>query len=240
MVGHENSIRTISLLVLYFGLMGVIITLVSGISGTTISTTSDQNTYVGDQCDIPRSLYEQFNPEPLTNTELESMSGYEQRNNVRSLACDITRGVLDETECDSIDGCSWETSGWWFWETEESCNGNVNYGINTTSLFGYGNQAYTGGEAVYVCDYPSVKYNETLCGLFSCTWSYVDNSELSATTEQNRGMFQKTMRTVGGMMTLKFDYGINNSTAIILLNLLLFWLPFIILVVALYQLIPVI
>jgi hypothetical protein len=240
MVGTENSIKTISLLVLYFGLMGVIITLISGISGTTIATTSDQNTYIGEQCDTPRSLYEPFNANPLTNEQLDEMSGYEQRNTVRSLSCEYTRGVLDSTECNTIDGCTWETSGWWIWETDKSCNGDVDYGINTTSLFGYGNQAQVDGDAVYVCDYPTVKYNETLCELFSCTWSYVDNNELSATTEQSRGMFKSTMKTVGGMMTLKFDYGFDNATARILLNLLLFWLPFIILVVALYQLIPVI
>jgi hypothetical protein len=240
MVGHENSIKTIALLVLYFGLMGLIITLVSNISGTTISTTSDMDDYIGYRCEIPRSIYEPFNPQPLTADELDSMSSYEKNNKARSLSCDLTKGVLDETECNSIDGCTWETSGWWFWETDESCNGNVDYGINSTPLFGYGEQAYADGERVFVCDYPDVKYNETLCDIFSCTWKYVDGAEIQLETQQSRGMFQSTMNTIGGMMSLRFDYGFDNATARILLNLILFWLPFIILIVALYQLIPLI
>jgi len=249
MVGTDNSIKVIGLMVLYFGLMAIIITLVSNLSGTTISTTggSDAESYEGNWCNTPRLIYEPYNQNPLDITQ---MTSYEYKHTIASLDCGKTAGVTDSTSCASIDGCTWDApSSFWniisfglFGAGEDTCVGTVDYGINATGEYwGYGENAYTDGEVVATCDYPDVKYNETLCNAFSCTWSYTDGIEdLDINAEQNKGMFKSTMKTIGSMLTLKFDYGFDNATARILLNLLLFWIPLLVMIIAIYQLIPLI
>lgn len=244
MVGAENSIKVVSLMVLYFGLMAIIITLVSNISGTTITTTGGTGgLYVGEWCNQPRTMYEQFITDPIDTL---SMNSYVFKHTVASLDCGKTAGIIDQTSCETIDGCAWSDPANWFQQLfgmggVDTCTGTIGYGINSTYIIGFGNTASTNGSVVATCDYPSVKYNETLCEVFSCTWSYTDGVEdLDITTEQNAGMFKKTMKTLGSMLTLQFSYGFTNPTASLLLNLLLFWIPLIILLIAIYQLIPLI
>lgn len=243
MAGMDNSVKIIGLLVLYFALLGTILTLVSDLTGDDLGITTT-NLTTGYYCGDPRTVYDGLNPDGIPP---ESINGPNQYFSfASSLECGNTKGVRSETDCLTISGCSWESSGILWWESDYTCDGHTNYSINYTTDFLFNDRyAYTDGEKVSVCDYPTILTNQTLCEAFSCDWRYVDPSDdtggfdsLDPNANINRGVVGNVMSTIGGMFTLRFDYGFTDDNASRILNFLLFWIPFIILLIVLYQLIP--
>jgi len=245
MAGSENSVKIIGLLVLYFALMATILALVTDLTGDDLGITIGSAPAGGTYCDDPRTIYDVYNLEGIPP---ESMIGENQyTTHASSLECKNTVGIRSQDECEAISGCSWdETTAWYDWLTGDqtfTCNGHTDYSINYTTIW-FGRRAIVDGEQISVCDYPTVQTNQTLCEAFSCDWAYHGSGSssglgyLEPTANINQGLIGSIMDTIGGMFTLRFDYGFTNDNANAVLNLLLFWLPFLALLVVLYQLIP--
>lgn len=189
-------------------------------------------------CSNPRFSYD-----PATGEKEEYPKAFTDR-----LRCEESIGVLDQSTCDIIEGCTWEnvTSGFWFWETTESasCIGDINataYGIEvTTSIFrprvaAHNNTGIYAANTPFLdptpCTHPEVLTNKTKCDLFSCSWE--DINIQSSYTEPSR-----VLDTVGDLFTFRYDFGFDNDNYNYILNILTFVIPLLMLIVSIYYMLP--
>lgn len=184
-------------------------------------------------CDSPR-----YKIDPNTAERSEYVGSFS-----KSLKCLESRGVIDETTCNNIAGCTWEnvTSGWWIFESTDdaSCLGTIDalsYGVNVTLELGVNVTAEHSGtedrtwysfypKDITPCNHPAVLESQTLCNTFSCTWSeYVPSTDKKSTIgEVTKELF-----------TFSYNFNEDNDTLNFILHFIFIIIPAFMLVVAIY------
>jgi hypothetical protein len=243
--------KWIIILIIYFMLLTTMVTLVKYVSGGTITT--DLNVDKVPTCMEPREIYEPYNIEPThTTDDSKGLWGSSRYNrDLAHLDCTKSAGVISETYCDNIPGCSWEvpeTSFWTnFWSklglinsdpAESTCIGFINlddYNIDRfKSLFFNDWYVFPENEKLIygnICLHSQVVNNKELCEMVSCHWDSnvvissleVDDIKLSV------GFLGTLWGTVKEMFTFRFDWGFDNNLINYILTFFTFYLPMIIL-----------
>lgn len=242
-MGSETGAKWLGLLILYFGLMTFIVSLIASIGGTSI-TTSVEDTESGTACGGPRLIYEPYSMTPIDTSD--TGRNYEIFYGAH-IECDRSKGVIGQDVCEEITGCAWEDPGNWFsnlfGSSEPTCNGEMNYMfMNDTyrSYLGWVIDAYEDVDPLtdqFICKHPSVISNETLCNELSCTWKYrsgltdIDTSDIE---EPKLGLLGNMWSVVKDMFTFRFDFGFEDTTGDYILNFIVFWLPLIGVILAIY------
>ena len=241
-MGSSTGSKWLLLLVLYFGIMTLIVTLVSTITPITTSTVTS-----GEQCSEPRTIWEQDNPEPV---DITGYSSFVQSKFMSNLACGSSIGIFANDTCESISGCTWEIDVKWFAPDVETCTGDINYthyGFNTTYVlletFGIGHRFTVDDDNNFqsACIQDAVILDETLCNMLSCTWenrSGLSAIDLDEINTPKVSMIGKMWRNIKDMFLFKFDFGFTDASANYILNFIIFWLPLLALILAFVQFIP--
>ena len=199
-MGSETGSKWILLLVLYFGLMTLILTLVTNITPDT-NDIGDSGGYdiatntSGVMCGLPRTTYEPWVTDAgeiivrATRSDYTDDSGTAIRGNfdwIGNLECKYSRGqYFGEDACNDISGCEW-SQGTLFWFIpigDYSCRGTFNHTwINesdTESHLGDLYITYDDGDdsGIFtdrpirgICGYAPVLNNQTRCLEMSCSW----------------------------------------------------------------------
>lgn len=135
----------------------------------------------------------------------------------------------DNDTCEYISGCEWHNVSDIFGITvrKAGCRGNVNKShYNITA------------DNDYYCESTSLNYQE-ICEVFTCSW--FNNTDFTASTSNinNNPMsgFNSIMRTLGSLFTFQYDF--NMGTYNIILSFILFWIPFLMLLFAIYMALPI-
>jgi hypothetical protein len=143
--------------------------------------------------------------------------------------CQYTQGVNNENICTSLNGCTWtnQTSCFLFFTCEtsiETCEGRLNqtfYDYTTSSL------NYSKG----ICDIDKAQDNATLCEALGCQYGTQESVIGSEGNQEN------VFSTIGKMFTFSVDIGLPTAGNVVF-TLFLFYLPFFILLLALYFALP--
>lgn len=244
--------KMVIFILIYFVLIFTIVPLVMRAS----NVGGDYDIVTLNACSTPREIYEPYNLYSSSDSNDARNIG-EYRDMVSNLDCSQSFGVTDENSCLSINGCSWENPNnpWWdFWTTTqpETCTGYINvteYDIETTSYV-LGSRPYVashlnddldknlGANFGNVCYHPNVINNQSLCQLFSCSWTEqtlnFDLETNSFSPSRPTSMINTIWSTVGAMFTLRFDWGIEGDYYNQLLNLFLIYIPLIIVIFGIY------
>ena len=182
------------------------------------------------------------------------------------LDCMKSKGILSEDVCNTINGCEWASIGvsWWSrllsWtrlydstEPEPTCLGTINsdfYNIESRTIFLSGgtdvvlpheNDAFPYNQGS-ICLHPEVINSQEMCDLFSCTWltpQLIQELDIeSLEIKAGLGFFRTTWNAISEMFTFRFNWGFENYNLInYMLNFFTFWLPLIILMFAIIQII---
>jgi hypothetical protein len=242
-----QGIKWVGLIILYFFIMIVIVTVVE-MSVTNADgdiTASDLQS----RCGEPRTLWKANGTvETSDDTELSNT----RRSWIRmSLNCDESVGVTDETVCNQIEGCSWETvsaCSWWtqLWCTgsTDTCTGNINgtyYGMAESDSWFGGHYAIKEDSAVVNDANVCTDYNlsVTNCTLLSCSW--LGSEQLYALKETeiklSQNMWNVAWNSVGQLITFRYDFGFD-TYANWVTNFIIFYLPLLLLILAIYAIVP--
>jgi len=129
---------------------------------------------------------------------------------------------LNETECNYLEGCSWEVATHWFSPDTEECTGTLNTTYyepedDTTIVCNWANQD------AFSCEY------------VGCVWSNStsDAFDTSDTSGFFRGFF-RVAETIGNVLTLRFNFSTGSVGANALLTFFLIWIPLAILIMSGY------
>lgn len=239
---------------IYFGgmlliTMSIYFTMLSFIvaSGLNLELESQQNMVINDvgdgyqyiqqfggECNIPRTYYD---PRTLDTREVSSGRGLQR------IECENSPGVQSPDMCNAIQGCSWNTtsSGWWIWREEyDTCLGTINgsaYDIETEIVFGYeriqNHENSIPGRFWNVCTHPEVIYNQSMCvDIFGCNWMTIEDKLEIQIQHTN------VIRTFGNLLSFQYDWGFENQFIATLINFLLVVIPMLLVLIAIYSLIP--
>jgi hypothetical protein len=148
-----------------------------------------------------------------------------------SADCKFTSGNFDELTCNQIDGCNWEAlpTFWWFDNTNVfECTGTV----NTTTLGLAGNELNVYGEISLLKEINEITNKEDsqiACETFGYSW----NSEFDDTDIG----FASIGAIVGSLFTYQASFT-DDFFVDLLLTTALFYIQFIMLLIALYFALP--
>ena len=232
MASSEGAKWFVSIL-LYFTFMLFIVGVVNTEMDTDIGDSVDTS---GTYCGEPRNVYEQFNTEPLDQS---SLSWFWENYYRAHIDCGRSAGILSQSACENIDGCVWDDPSNWFQQLiglggVDTCTGSFNHSFLITSqygLIGQGVATYEllGEDTNLICTLPDVINNQTLCEEFSCTWKYRDsiNDFEAGDVEPKLSMLGSIWEVTKDMVSFKFSFGFDDSSANFILNFLLFYLPLI-------------
>jgi len=236
-MASEVAAKWIAILTTYFFLMAFVVSLITQISPVTVTSEVTTDSYTG--CGDPRTFYEQFNPDPVNTDDL---TWKDNRFLYGHIDCGKSAGVLSQTSCENIEGCSWDDPASW-WQTllglggVDTCTGQMNYTNLTTNLVYTikgtsvenedpitSTQIFSIGD---VCTHSSVISNSSLCDALSCTWAkYGGVEDLGDIDIDLKPSLVGTMwKTIKDMFLFRFDYGFTNDSADALLNFFIFLLP---------------
>lgn len=140
-----------------------------------------------------------------------------------------TRGTFDETQCDIIPGCEYkeEVSRWYWFDQSEGCYGQMDiFQLNN-------NQTVFFPQFTSMCELENVISDPEMCHAVGCTWD--------ETIEQGALVIPRTptslFRTVGDLFTFQYDFGFS-GLANFLLIFILFYIPFLMILLCGYLLLP--
>jgi len=241
-MASETAAKWIAILVIYFFVMSFVVGLITQISPVTVTTAEGSGTYTG--CGHPRTIYEQFSPDPI---DIEGSNPMREEYYYGQIKCGHSAGVLDSSVCGNLTGCTWDDPASW-WQTlwgaggVDTCTGELDYPTvtndTTTYLFDTVINNYEGGGFSGigdVCYHPNVLENESLCAVFSCTWAEwgtgideIDNIDLDIKPSLLGNMW----RTIKDMFLFRFEYGFTNASGNAILNFLIFYLPLLAIILA--------
>jgi len=256
MTGSSSTGATwIILLVTYFFALTVLVTLIgyidSGITGTgkTIRTEG--------QATDERYIYAPNNNQPVFTTTMSAGDvGQYDINEPRPkrllahLDCERSVGVIGQSTCTTIQGCSWATpsSIWswlpWYQPANQTCTGTINasyYGIESRGFLASStrvvlphNNSYISWNIGSICTHPSVIYNETLAELFSCVWVTPSTFVYEEITPSLNffGMIGDVFRTFGQFLSFSFSWGFETEYINYIATFILFYIPLLILTMA--------
>ena len=261
MSSTAQGVKLFVIVLLYFFFMTITVYSVShAFSG---GFSSSLNLLKPDTCSEPRDIYDYYLLEPKFTTD-NFEKNHDNKPYLSQLECRFSRGVLSEQDCLAIEGCSWSAPPHGilrriltleglipiFGEDDDTCIGTIaadHYNINTTTsilsthVAEHVNSQLNFGRGS-ICTHPNVIYNITACELFSCTW--LTNARISQLKQEqieieaSRSTVRKIMTMTSDMFTLRFDFGFENDLITYILNFLIFWLPLILLIFAVYLMIP--
>jgi len=231
-MASETGMRWLIITVLYFFIMTIIVSAINSFVDTPLNVTNAGDT--GFYCDNPRTIYEAYQLDPVDTSDISKQveSYYNGQ-----IDCGQSVGVLLNTTCLSINGCTWEEPTFLWWSTgEATCTGQMNYTsitenlttyIRGTVLTNYDPDYVSGTDSNIgdVCSHPNILYNQTLCNIFSCTWSYHGFTTDIDTIEPSIGLFGTVWKSIKGMFMFSFNLGIDNVLATLLIMTLIFWIP---------------
>jgi len=248
-MASETGAKWVMLLVLYFTIFTVIVSLVADISPSVPTTSGgyDLSTNTsGTYCALPRLIYEPWitdaGEKTIRITSSDDLTNDNPRYSqswVGNVECKYSQGQLGETQCEALSGCTWASGfSWWiFGDDTETCKGQLNYtwinSSDTYNLWGFGEYLTD----IDACGYEPVKNNRTNCEIMSCSWGEVTNDIDLFTANDvdlNANMLTKTWSVVKDMVLFRFDFGFDNSTANFILTFILFILPLLGLALAIY------
>lgn len=185
-------------------------------------------------------------------------------NQIAHLDCMKSKGVLSEDVCYTINGCVWNTTdlSWWGtflnWiseveEPEATCIGTINssyYNIESRTIFlSGGTDVVTGHDNDFfpynrgsICLHPEVIESQENCDLFSCTWltpELIEELDIESLEISGRISFSRTAwNSISDMFTFRFNWGFDDFMLVnYMLNFFTFWLPLIMLMFAIIQII---
>jgi len=144
--------------------------------------------------------------------------------------CSLTTGVVDQDICEYIEGCSWEnvTITHWFSADESSftCNGTVNttYYNDDENFTGYSLCEMTGLD------------NNLDCSILGCFW-YNENTATNLNLDSTWSNVNSIASTIGGLFLFRVDLGMPEQAKTIFI-FILFYIPFFILLMAIYFILP--
>jgi len=228
---------------IYFAVMTFTVGLIADVSDTSIITS--QTTTLGTYCDTPRVNYIAYEESEIVDME-STMSPVWRNYYASNVDCERSLGVRSQTNCESLDGCTWEEEleNWWNpWSGAETCTGQMNFtfieSVGTHYVFPAG-YAIDDFQNQYnettneICTNTEILYNETLCEKLSCDWREHTSSSEVAVGDAGLSSLGKVWKTVKEMATLRFDFGFDNAGLNAFLSLLVFWLPILILIISGY------
>lgn len=231
-MGSETGAKWLVLLVLYFGIMTFLVSIIGQIADG--GTSSFNETTAGFSCGVPRTIYEQFSVEPIDTSDIPTATS--NRYN-RLIECGQSVGVLSNESCSLLNGCTWEDVSYWWQSAQETCEGQMNYTSvtenNTWTIYG------TMIDEDNVCTQTAILDNQTLCETFSCTWAYrggLDNLGVEE-VEVKLGTLGKMWETIKGMFSFTFDFGFTDASANYILNFIIFWIPLLAVILSIYVLV---
>ncbi len=235
-MGSETGAKWFLGILFYFI---IIIFLITSIENVTDTTIGNINEHYSDYCSLPRTTYELY-PDEIIISDTES-EGYTANFWTGNIECKFSKGILSQTYCEEIDGCSWEASSFLWWEVgEPTCVGTFNattYGFNESDIQSW---LFEGSVIEYdvdefldsndICAYPSVVENETLCNMLSCSWIPYEKDVTSINVNDVKpsvSFVSNTWKIVSEVFTFEFDFGFENETINNLLIFITFILPLI-------------
>lgn len=224
------------IMVIYFTFFIAIVDTTARIEGETsnqsindLDYSSDYNLLSDGYCNSPRYEYDNEGKRLIASDE-------------RALSCTITEGVRGKDYCERLEGCYWDnaTTNYWLWTTigEATCLGNINhtyYGMDKYAFSNFmkpHNNTNFWSTDTSVCNHPTVIDNSSLCNYLSCSWS-TDSLEYDVS-------YKGIKSTVSDIFTFSYDFETNNATTSFILNFIFVIVPLLILLIAIYSLIPVI
>lgn len=246
-MGSATGSKWIMILIIYFFLMTILVTIITSISGGNIET--DIN-IASQYCDNPRNIYESYNHDTYTSSSRPS--------DLWNLDCSKSYGIISENNCLQLTGCNWTSPSlsWWekLWGSSTppaTCLGTINashYNILTyTSIFGgLGVRAHNNTEENFmgnygsICNHPEVIDCQDTCELFSCNWMEKKSIETDLNIDassNSRSMIRQVWSTIGNMFTFKQTFETNSDYGDFLITIFLFWIPLVALLLAILQLI---
>jgi len=232
-MGESRAGSWVALLVVYFAIFIFTVHAVAS-SQIAIMNTTNLNASnslllgldaTGGTCDVPR-----LEPTAYSNSN-------------RLLTCkylvDVNL-VYDNASCSSYNGCTWETkTAWWdingiFQTSVETCTGNINatyYNANNPVDTAFSGSAIAGFYSNVCNGLSNLSQSGSMCQSFGCTWATmgIDGSV-------NSLQVNSFWDTIKALFTFQTDIGLDSYNWIF--NLFFFWIPLILLIIALYFCLP--
>jgi len=142
--------------------------------------------------------------------------------------CGLLPSRYSEDDCNDVVGCFYDNTTSFFDFTDEQCEGEINFSY-------YANNDSVDAEFVRElgdpCSLERVVNNKVNCQLLGCTW--YDGVDVDYTDFKNPFTI---LDAVGNLFTFRYDYGFEGYD--VLLNLIFFYFPFIVLLIAVYYAMP--
>lgn len=192
-----------------------------------------------------------FDPRTYTTQDGETreFSPYQEN----SALCEWTSGSVSETICNSIAGCTWITNdtSFFFFTRDAYCDGIIDltnyssYTNQTTNYFKSLSSTHA-NDTIYIVrghipqyalsdgtitqDICTLAQTESNCAVLGCTWSDVDDKNQDVS-------LGSITRMTGSLFTFQATFT-NSYWFNLILTLLLFYIPLLMFVVALYFAVP--
>jgi len=224
-MGSFNSAKWLVILCLYFivfiSIVSTVDTTKTGIDGYIDIDTLGS---LEGECQRPRSIPE--------------IEGFLVNIPETTLRCDRTRGAIDEDICNSLEGCDWNaTTKILWWGGEYTCQGELDFDYyDVEDEWDSYNQFIRTFKTQSVCDLSGVRNESEICWNLGCSW--IDGEELTtelSTNVSSKGIFS----TLGALFSFRYDFGFDDKYNNIV-NMLLFWLPLLMLLLTIYYSLPLI
>ena len=142
--------------------------------------------------------------------------------------------VYDEESCNSVRGCNWEEKGYWSWPLFSStfvCDGYINDTAYNNGV-DYSDFTIMTVWTKSVCGLENLSYSENLCETMGCTW-YSSGSLPEVTYKKAPA---KIWNFIKNIITLRVQFHTGIIIINTLLNLLLIWIPLLIMMMSFFVL----
>lgn len=139
--------------------------------------------------------------------------------------CQQSIGVISEDRCNALQGCEWRNETTYilfFSSVTEGCFGDINI-----SYYNDGNSDYES-----VCELSEPYENRNTCLQLGCTWNRATEDDLSQISNP-----RSILNILGELFSFRYDFGFSGLINTFV-NLMLFYIPFIILAISIYFMLP--
>lgn len=183
-----------------------------------VSTTGDES-LIGSlsfgKCQEPRSY--------VKDGEIVELNTFED-----TLLCEFTKANVDLDVCNAVSGCSIQNDSFLWWTSDNYCGGEV----NLTGEYNVSSELYesSSGFATTNVSLQNLLSTREQCEFFGFTWSTEDNIDTEIGVEGITSV-------IGGLFTFRATFSTDYWWNFILTTIL-FYIPFIALLLALYFALP--
>lgn len=243
----------------YFLFFIFVLTTVEGFEDTLYAN------YTKMQCDYPQLIYDAetqtavvYNPLDKKESKIFTTSGewvltsvlrpVSYLNDYSKLKCEHSKGVLSSNLCNSINGCNWVNTTKFIWSSFTYknvvyCNGTINssyYGVDSESnIFGtkiklFNNSDLNLKDSKYICLHPNLNIDKTICETFSCSWSQKTKTVESSLYHDKISYVDMAEQLVN----FEYDFNTGNDGIDTILYVIFIIIPFLLIGICTYLLIP--